>query len=499
MVPMMAQGTPAGGDLTGAVMDDAGRPRPGVNVWLSAGPARRVSAGAARASTDARGRFTLTVPALPPARLSNEPLSVWAHEAGMVPARLGVPWATSIGREEVELTLVPAQGRTITLLGPDGKPAANARVVPGSFSPAPEDIARTFLSVPDELAERLGATTSASGEVVLAYVTPEHQVQLEVAADGLGTQWFYSIETPERPITLRPVGRVAGRVEADDPEAVRGVVIELWTKIGGHQCDSNGAGGCAGRAQAQTDDLGRFEVPALAAGVVTIQVNVPGAWPYRAAAMSLQPIEEGGESRAEVVLTRAVRLKGTARERGTGQPVAGAWVVMRGSLQGELVSSDVEGHFEGLVLPGPIAAYVLPWDTPRPFFAPPGEPPENAPEGVPFPDVHGADVPGDVPDFTLPAFELVRGDDVPGTVVDAEGRPVPAARVEARELCRGSWSSKLRRRPTPRADSSSRRSPSRDKSCSSKHTRPRHVPTASPRCHHRPLLRSSCRSVPRTW
>ena len=112
---------------------------------------------------------------------------------------------------------------------------------PDSFSPAPGGIAgEPSWSVPGELAERLGATTSATGEVVLTYVTPKDQVQLEVVADGLGTQWFYSMEAPERPIILRPVGRVAGRVEADDPEVVRGVVVRLGTKSGGHHRDVKG-------------------------------------------------------------------------------------------------------------------------------------------------------------------------------------------------------------------------------------------------------------------
>jgi hypothetical protein len=208
LTTMMAPGAPAGGDLRGTVSDESGKPRPGVTVWLSAGlDADATAPVLARASTDANGRFTLPVPARPPTRRSQSPLSVWAHEPGAVPALLSVPWASSVDRDELALVLVPAPEWRLTLLWPDGKPLVGARVFPDSLAPSNMDEVRNLLRLPDELAERLGATSGTSGEVVLTYLDQADHARFRVVASGLGTQIVWS----EKPITLSPVGRLVGK------------------------------------------------------------------------------------------------------------------------------------------------------------------------------------------------------------------------------------------------------------------------------------------------
>ena len=90
-----------------------------------------------------------------------------------------------------------------------------------------------------------------------------------------------------------------------------------------------------------------------------------------------------------------------------------------GGYQGDIVYSDADGRYASFLLPGPAGQSVFPWLAPRPFF------PVSA---SPYTQLQ---IPADVKEFTLPTIELARGDDLKGKVVDAEGRGVPGARIEA--------------------------------------------------------------------
>src|SRR5260370_20071664 len=97
LTTMTAPGAPGGGDLRGTVADESGKPRPGVTVWLSAAAdANGTVPVLARASTDAHVRFTLPVPAPPPLRRGESPLSVFAHAPRAVPARERAPRASPL-------------------------------------------------------------------------------------------------------------------------------------------------------------------------------------------------------------------------------------------------------------------------------------------------------------------------------------------------------------------------------------------------------------------
>jgi hypothetical protein len=287
MSPSTIPGTPLDGDLNGTVRDDAGRSRPGVEVWLSAGPRADGTVPAiARTVTDSWGQFTLNVAGLPPTRSSNEPLSVWAHEAGMAPARRGVPWATSIGRDEVELTLVPAQHRRIALLGPDGKPVAGARVRPVAFSPSPGDMAPTFLSVPGELAGRLEAPAP---------------VVLQISSDNLVT----------------PTGRVVDEVG----NGVARVEVELWSQTA--EFDEEFIVTFDGRRAVETGPEGAYRIPRSLRVDCRYRVlaRAPGQQAVRSEWVRFRP--GAGSAFPDLVLGRPRALAGRVLDR-RGQPVAGA-------------------------------------------------------------------------------------------------------------------------------------------------------------------------------
>jgi hypothetical protein len=415
----LVQAAPEGHSFSGVVRGADGTLAAGVAVWLASGSTRDGKVPAlAKATTDEAGRFRLDPPPEREWPRAIEPPSVWAYKPGGAVTCVGVRWPPSPGSREVALTLGTAEGRSITVLGPDGKPMEGARVVPYGILPPMESGIRAHLMVPDELGDRLAVTTDAAGACRLTGLARSAVAIFRIEAPGLGVQYYSPREDGRKPIALKPVGRVVGRVVADDPAATRGVAVVIGTQFDG--------GEIAGSAAVTTDDQGRFEVPALAAGQGNYQVHVPDAHPYRAAQAGLRPIEAGRRNEVEIPLRRAVRLNGIVRERGTNAPVAGARVMIGGQYQFEVARSDESGAFSCLVLPGEVTAFVWPWGAPRPFFP------------LPLTKEPKAEIPAGAKEFTLPPIELSRGETLRGTVVDERGRPAPGARVEG-QVMHGPW------------------------------------------------------------
>ncbi len=224
-------------------------------------------------STDAAGRFTFRVPADAVARRSPRPLAVWAATSGAgIPPRLAAPTAHRPGRRSAGSHRVGRAGRTdLTILSPDGKPVAGARVTP---------IRAGGLPIRPRLTFALETTTDAEGRAVIACLTPEVLGAVRVEAPGFGTQ---VIQTP-RPepgipvsgipvsgipklpaggvtVTLAPVGRIVGRLVAPGGEPIRGVTVRAASQVGGYA-----GSGQTGSAVVACDPQGRFEIPAIAAG-----------------------------------------------------------------------------------------------------------------------------------------------------------------------------------------------------------------------------------------
>ena len=348
----------SGRELSGLIEDAAGKPLPGVAVWLSSGwRLDGTTPTLEHTTTDGRGRFTVPVPAgVPAAGPSLEMLSVWAWQAGAAPGRMHVTLSSEGSREEIRLALPPAQTRRLTLLRPDGKPLQGAMVKPSSIGPSNETIIRYFLGVPDELADQLAVRTDQEGKVDIPYLDQTDAPLMTISTADLGTQQIQLQPKTDKAITLSPVGRVAGRVVADDPAAERGIKVYLGTQFEGKSA--------SGSASARTDADGRFFVPALAAGSMLFMVHVEPGSPYRPVQEAPTPIVANRENRLEIQLKRAVRVRGTVRERGTSRPIPGVGVLVGSQYRTNVTYSDPEGRFEDYVLPGRIGVGVYPWLAP---------------------------------------------------------------------------------------------------------------------------------------
>jgi protocatechuate 3,4-dioxygenase beta subunit len=352
--------------------------------------------------------------------------------------------------------LGPSQAATVKVQAPGGSPVAGARVSVSALAceqiftdiseeyardialqfgtqvratPAGFAIGRTMISVPSELGRLLTATTDVQGTAVIKGVTLDESAGLQVVSDAFGAQFSSvylhqfkgSIADLQKTVTLLPVGRVSGRVHTGDGAAARGVSVTVSSR---EAQSSNQAANIFrnGQAVVTTDETGRFEVPALAAGSLEILVTMPRNSTLRArvpAGRSMQ-VKPGAVTQLDIPVEPAVRVKGVVRERGTGKPIAGLTVLL-GDGDGnymEEVETDAQGRYSWLATPGPV--YRIPGIPPS-FLDLTRE--ERRQSAVPV-IVRGAE-------FELPPLELTRAATVRGTVRDDQGQPVAGASVRA--------------------------------------------------------------------
>ena len=377
--------------VSGLVEDAAGKPLAGVRIWLSRGwTLEGTTPTLARGTTDSHGRFRIAFPfGVPGSRPALEMLSVWAYQPGAAAGRVHVSLSSEGDHDEVRIALPSARSRQVTLLRPDGKPLQGATIKPAALAPSNAKIVRFYLGVPDELGDLLAVRTNQEGSVEIPYLDENAAPLCNVTTADLGVQQIQLQQfqqTGNKPIVLRPVGRVVGRVVADDPAAARGIVFYLGTQFDGK--DSSG------RAHARTDNEGRFTVPALAEGSMLFMVHASPGSPYRPAQGSMTKVVANQENRLEIQLQRAVHVGGTVRERGTNRPVPGTGVMIGSQYQMNVAYSDDQGHFEDYVVPGTISLGVYPWMAPRPFFPLAQQP------------VAEVEIPANVTEFTLKPIEL---------------------------------------------------------------------------------------------
>ena len=398
------------GPLSGVVVGPDGRPSPGALVVAAGGAwdgEPPVLMG--RATADGEGRFVL--------ELGDEPSgcdrpTLWAFGPGLVAASSPID-RDALGGRPTRLTLGPPGRSTFVVAGPDGRPVAGARITP-------RRVAREVPEIPEAIAALGSSTTDRDGRAVLSAFRPEELLAVDVEAEGFGLQ-PREFRTPEgmadvgsKSIALAAVGRVSGRVVAEDPQAVAGLAVRVTSSTAGR------GGANAGLAPATTDASGRFEVPAIAAGVVTVRVRPRAGSPDLPARVPRRGLEAGRGVEVEIPLIRGVRVVGEAVDDRDGRPIAGAVVsvVPSGPLEPSRVRSDAQGRFEAYVPSGLVSHRVL--KVPAPYLCPPE-----------FVGPRPVEVPAAIARFELPKVALTRGADLRGSVLDELDQPEGGARVEA--------------------------------------------------------------------
>lgn len=398
----------AGRLIAGEVVDGDGKPAARAEVWLAGLDIPNESAAVlGRTQADAVGRFRLDAPRLESMPDVYNP-GLWAYRPGSSAA-----WTTrepggttSLGSISKRLILRPPSEARFRILDPEGGPVAGARV-------SVRHLLTASTYVPDELLGLTAAATDAEGRAALTAFPPAQIEGVLVTTPRFGRQMamFRQGVDGEATIRLRPAARAEGRVVADDPEAVRGLVVRVHSR----RQEPNRAEVYA-EAEATTDDRGRFEVPVIAAGDLMVSTRTRGSSLYFAPRFVNASVAPGGLGRVEIRLAKAVRVRGDVREKGSGRPLAGAKLRYYGPEGTDLplVETDANGRYEALALPGNGSRWV-------------GEP-----KGYLPPQALGASpvTVGPEDGQVVPPIVLERGATLGGLVVGDDDKPVARATVE---------------------------------------------------------------------
>ena len=270
----------------------------------------------------------------------------------------------------VVLTLEVPASAAFRVIDLDGGRAVGARVI---FT----WLDQIWTYPPAELAERLTARTGPGGRANLHDISFDLIREVQVTTDSAGIQTFYSTQGFKREdeLALKPVLPLEGRVVADDPAAVRGLMVHLRTNHPDVRRPVMGQG----ESDVVTDDQGRFHVPVLAKGLIFAWALVPEGSLYRQAKMPSRELTEdriklpvGGVPglarvtvrlptpgletfKLEIPLKRMVQVRGVVRNKGTGTPIPNVGIIF-GSRELEallpLAVTDGEGRYEAIAPPG---------------------------------------------------------------------------------------------------------------------------------------------------
>jgi hypothetical protein len=315
----------------------------------------------------------------------------------------------------VRLTLASPARTEIHVRDHDLRPLAGARIKVCRLT---SDI-RT---IPKPLAERTKLISDARGVAILHALAAERVAELEVEAIGRGTQRCALLSTVQGPklIWLGPVAKVTGQLTSDDPNVLQGWTI--WATTSPLDRSPGPDINDIGMAVVTADDHGRFEIPAIAEGHLTLSCRPRGDAPYRIRQIPPILIRADRPNEIKVAVERAYRVEGTVVDRQTGAGIAGVPVSPNWTQIGfmDIGFTDERGRFAMTLLPGQYQLRVA--SLPRAYAMIPNA--ENRPINI----GQGEKL------TTVDAFELVKAEPpLCGRVVDESGQPVAGASVQ------GAW------------------------------------------------------------
>lgn len=418
LLPAAADSAGAIKTVRGKVVDESGNPVAGADVWLPLNyETRPEDRRTVHAQSDRQGRFQLLLPQkwLTDRRHTEIYSLAWACAAGR---RIGTQsayqamahqgMAAEEDPPEVEIRLGPATDTAFVIIGADGRPLAGAEVEPHLYRTS-----QAFGVVPPELLPLVGAKTNATGLARLPAVPREGFITVRVTSKALGVQQVQidggSSAPAVRTLRLRSVGRVEGRIVAENPRTARGVRVSLSTR---DPVALHGANRSKGEAVVFSDDRGQFAVDAIATGKIMLFARVDRSLPVRPELPQNFTVAADQVTKIEVRLLEAVPVRGVIRVRGSGKPIAGAEIRVGygGGFQSDRVESNEQGEFTTYVLPGDVRVQVF--YVPSPFTQ------STESRGR----MHK--VPAGAKQFDLPPIEVFATRTLKGRLIDQNDKPI---------------------------------------------------------------------------
>ncbi len=416
--------------IAGRVVDSEGRPMQGARLWwvvLDHYPDE--GQFTIEGTSDAQGRFALEAPAAwkPPqqGRLPADMLWVLAPGKDLKVVRATDGLVVAGTDSQFVISLAPATVIEYEVRNQFAHPVGGAVVEPWHFQTP-----RFIEYLPTQLRGLLKRTTDQAGRVQLISLPHEDLYQVQIRATGLGTQ-KQQLDGPydssrDGKITLRPAGRVEGRLIAEDPRWARSVKLFVrteqrpWAPPDGSKRRVLRA--TEGEILVQTDEQGHFQIPEIAPGRASIKVvDLSDKSPVAPRLPTSSIVFAGETLQLDIPMEKLVRVKGTIRTDDTQAPVGGAEIFVQYGLwvQGDHVISDSQGHYHARVLPGSVHTQVI--SMPRQI----GEHYQELGDSADNPVQVGAGMDG----FELPPIVLAATKTLPGTLIDQGGRPITGASV----------------------------------------------------------------------
>ena len=337
---------------------------------------------------------------------------------------------------------VPEWETTIRVVNHDGPPATGVTVTPLRVVWLSIDGPMKAIFVPPQLRESLRQTTNEDGLVTFTTIARNEFTELEFESPRHGIQRTFTNSNSigdvlDKDLMLFPSGTVAGTVKTTDAAGqafLKGKKLLFRSRIqnSGLRFPEGRPIPMHGYAEVTVDEDGRFEIPAMLMGKLTLYDRFQQDSPIRITFPADSIVQPDKTNTIDGQVISTVLVRGVLKKRDTGEPVPRALVTIRHGKQSGIsrelsvnVTTDENGQFETRVFPG-IIGY-------SPLTVVPGyvavyrwEQSKAAPRQIPYlPQGQRATVPCDVDEFTLPPLELVPTTTLTGTLIDVDGQPVP--------------------------------------------------------------------------
>jgi hypothetical protein len=370
----------------------------------------------ARGKSGLGGRFHLDRPSGLAATNRYLVPTLWAIAPGCGVGVMKFAGAMPGPDESVRVSLGPPGKTRIRVESSEGAPVVGARL-------SVQRINSEVSTVPDPVADLAERATGPDGVAILDAFSPDQVGWVDVIAKGYGIQPRRL--DPDSPglkrVTLSPVTSLSGRLVPDkvDPKLVKGWRVRAWTRGPGTDPPRDTS---AGYGSTTTDGEGRFVLPELAPGGLSLTVVPPDESDLLPDLSNIPPVRQDRGNAIEIPIRRTATITGLVRERDTGKPVAGMRVVLfrPGLSSGVNVSTDAEGRYSFQSLAG--KARVWPSEAPAGFV-------------LPFGHDRELEVPAGPARVDVAAIELTRAAPaVRGRARDEAGRAVAGANIAAEWL-----------------------------------------------------------------
>ena len=308
--------TPA--PIAGQVLDVAGQPAAGVQVLVGVYTSTGLNSEPVRTQTDAEGRFSLMLDPAGDASPGYATLVAFLPGQGLA----GTFFETATERSrELSLRLLPVTTQEIEVLNADGMPLNLDRAKLSWVQATSQEASVAILDDP----AFTFAIRDGRGLVPMLFEGGSFGVSIQGPEAGLQMLQFAREGNACRR-TLAKAGRVIGRVSGPDGSPVAGIPVAIYSSS-----PLPALASIRGVAHVSSDAEGRFEVRALVAGQLDITPQISPDSVYRPAASRLQKVLEAGQTlELDIQLIEAREASGQVVDAETGEPIAGAAVIVGG-------------------------------------------------------------------------------------------------------------------------------------------------------------------------